>query len=372
MEFSIKGEEIKKRGFGRPRKEKVVKEEVKKVKMPSSTTIEIVCDLFPVVKVLFGETGNGPWEIKDGKESINSAQLLELFENVPPISNHVATSRNVLSSRSSLLNRFFKGDTKHRPEEIIKMEGIKMNYYPKDLVKDFLIFATDFLSSEGSKVVKMRECAITQPLDSKKGIFETYIKPIPKLPIARPPVMNDSEIQENQENEIAIKWKQNELINFLNSPEGADLRIKANNKQLIEIKYHHARVTYKSAEEMLYGRAPGMFWGTEYVKGNGDLRTPLSNLMNLLVFGGDNDATQLTAEEQKTFFEENIKPLWRLVYDGAEIGRHVDGVEEICVTKTEYINAIFLLEKILELDKINKAKISLTKNSIKFTFFGRK
>lgn len=172
-------------------------------------------------------------------------------------------------------------------------------------------------------------------------------------------------ILEKSKGSKIIGWSQEQLEVFFATDSGKELLEKANDKKEISSKHFQITRDYKTIDRLFYPihtKPSDYYWTPESGLSNAPMRTPLNNLTKLLFIKSE-PSRSLNLEERKDFFEDNITPLWKFVY-GKEVGVKIYGLLGIYLSKEEYINAVYLLENVLQADDLNPAKVEITREFV--------
>lgn len=154
-----------------------------------------------------------------------------------------------------------------------------------------------------------------------------------------------------------IGWSQEQLEVFFSTASGKELLEKAKDKNQNLYKNFQITRDYETINKLFHttnSRSEHKYWTLD----NGLSKTPLINLTKLLFINSED--SHLDLQEQKIFFEDNITPLWKFVYD-KEVGAKIHGLLGIYLSKEEYINTVYLLENIFKDDNLNSAKVGITR-----------
>jgi hypothetical protein len=248
---------------------------------------------------------------------------------------------------------FLVGNSKHSRNEIIKMDGRKYVFFPKDLVADFLIYIANESLSSRRLQIKITESPDFKFTESKK--MDGAVKPVVNQSPAVPEKAKDFR-------EIP-GWTSEELENFFTGDTGKELLLNICSKT--EFAPRHLRIIkeYKSADRLLYSNPSDYYWTPENRSIPPTMRTPLTNLTRLL-FVNSVPKAFLNSEEQGDFLKSNINSLWKFIY-GKDIGGGVEGLPGIFLSKEEYVNAIYLLENVLKERDLNPKGVGVTREFVK-------
>lgn len=149
---------------------------------------------------------------------------------------------------------------------------------------------------------------------------------------------------------MTIPWSNVWLKEVLSRDHFSQLVNEAREKTIIA-ETSELMKEYWVVDEMCVSGRKNSYWLADDESGSGVTRTPVSNLLTLL-YWREGLGRPLTRKERVFFYKENIVPLWKAVY-GSELGRRMRDLEGVFLSREEFLDVIYLLDKLLEKDEFD-------------------